>query len=88
MSSTKSGMQALLNVVNNYTTTWKLNYNATMSNCMVFRSSTVNANQPDLEFMQGEIRIPNKKSVTYAGTLIDSNLNTLEKRKLSVKKLK
>ena len=29
LSSTKSGMQTLLNVVNNYVTSWKLKYNAT-----------------------------------------------------------
>lgn len=74
LRSTKYGLQALLNWVNDYAYTCKLKYNAAKRNCLVFKSLKESSNHTELDFILGDIKIPNSRSVTYTGTLIDSEL--------------
>lgn len=88
LSSTPSGLQTLLNVVNEYAFTWKLKYNATKSNCVIFRPPKMTSNQADINFTLGSNNIKCAKSITYAGTLINSNLKTFDRTNNACKKLK
>jgi len=90
LSGTKSGLQTLLNVVNDYAHQWRLKYNATKSACLVFNplKPTVKQNNMDYEFILRDVVIPIKHSVIYAGTLIDCSLRTLDRTEKACSKLK
>ena len=41
MSASINGLQTLLDVVNKYAQTWRLKYNATKSNCLIFKPTNL-----------------------------------------------
>lgn len=89
MSASRNGLQTLLDVVNKYAQTWRLKYNATKSNCLIFKpTKSRKCNDCEFSFNFGNDTVSTKFKVIYAGTLIDSSRKTTERTENACKKLK
>ena len=71
ISTSPSGLQRLLNIVNLYADKWRLTYNATKSKIVIFQKSKTVLS---FEYSLGETALELFPSVTYGGILLTYNL--------------
>ncbi|CAC5390339.1 unnamed protein product [Mytilus coruscus] len=87
LSSSKNGLQILLNIVHEYAQRWRLKYNALKSKFLLF-SPKKYMQKPDYVFSFGDATILMNATVTYAGTLLDCSRRTFGRTDMTCKKLK
>lgn len=88
ISTTKNGLQVLLDVVHAYAVKWRLKYNASKSNCLIFKPKRSRKDNMNYDFKLGIDNVPTKSQVKYAGTLIDVSMKTTERTENACAKLK
>ncbi|CAC5378926.1 unnamed protein product [Mytilus coruscus] len=87
LSSSKNGLQILLNIVHEYAQRWRLKYNALKSKFLLF-SPKKYTQKPDYVFSFGDATILMNATVTYAETLLDCSRRTFGRTDMACKKLK
>ncbi|CAC5373760.1 unnamed protein product [Mytilus coruscus] len=80
LSSSKNGLQILLNIVHEYAQRWRLKYNALKSKFLLF-SPKKYMQKPDYVFSFGDA------TVTYAGTLLDCSRRTFGRTDMAYHRL-
>ncbi len=73
VSASPRALQTALDFVHIYASKWRLSYNASKSNCIVFSKSKTSV--IDLKCSFGHMPIQSAQSVTYGGILLSHNLS-------------